>query len=409
MNVETYLALTHLVSRRKGAWAWVVSLMTTASVALGVAALVITLAVMTGFREDIQSKILGVQPHIILTPWGNSLNAQDPRFENTLKGDKEVLAWSPFISGQLLIGFQGQNSGAIVKGIDPQKELSVVDLKSRLIKGNWDDLARSVAGKPAVFLGSELARSLGVRVGDEIWGVAPGDLANSLGGVPRVRRFGVRGILETGYYEWDTSLAVMDLGQARTLFGVSGASGIGVRIRDLDDAEKVAQRLRVSLGGAALATSWLAMNRNLFSALALEKKVMFIILILVTLVASFMIVSNLLLNVTQRVKEIGILRAMGATSGVIHKTFMIEGVLMGATGTGLGLIVGLFISKLIAVTKLISLPSDVYYIDKLPAKVVLWPDVCLIALAAGTITFLATLYPAHRAAKLDPLEAIRFG
>lgn len=409
MNIETYLATKHLFSRHKGAWAWIVSLMTTGSVALGVAALVITLAVMTGFREDIQTKILGIQPHVVLLPWGRSLNPRDPKIMKALEHERDVVAWSPYINGQLLIGHQGQNSGAAVKGIDPEREPSVADLRGRLIEGHWEDLNKRLHDKPSIILGRELARNLGVHIGDVVWGVSPGDLARSLGGVPRVRQFSIGGILESGLYDYDTTLVYMNLPQAQELLGIAPeVSGIGIKIRRFDKADEVSRRLQTSIGGGVWATSWLALNKNLFSALALEKRMMFLILILVTLVSSFMIVSNLLLTVSQRVKEIGILRAMGAPPACIHKIFLIEGMLMGGTGTAAGLGVGVVLSQMLNKTKFISLPADVYYIDKLPAKVA-WPDILAIALAAGTITLLATLYPARRAARLDPLEAIRFG
>jgi len=408
MKVESYLAFKHLLHRRKGTWAWVISLMTTGSVALGVAALVTTLSVMTGFREDIQTKILGVQPHVILFPWGRSLDPQDPALQTTLNHQKEVLVWSPYVNGQLLIGHESQNSGAIVKGIDTDQELKVVNVKDRLILGQWKDLEIH-AHNSSIILGRELARTLGVTVGDQVWAIAPADLANSMTAIPKMRQFSVRGILQTGYYEWDTSLVYMGLPEAQKLFGLgSGVSAIGVKVNNIDKAEEVAKELQKTLQGKALATSWLAMNRNLFSALKTEKRMMFIILILVTIVASFMIVSNLLLTVTQRTREIGILKAMGADSRRIHKIFLIEGVLMGGIGTLTGLGLGLALSELIATTRLISLPADVYYIDKLPVKIA-GPDLIMVALAAGTITLLAALYPAHRASRLDPLEAIRFG
>jgi lipoprotein-releasing system permease protein len=412
MSAEFYLAKRYLLNHRHGAWGWLISWMTTGSVALGVAALIVTLAVMTGFRDDISRKILGVQPHVIISPVSGEIDPSSPRIASVLNSEKNVVAWSPYVSGQVLMGHGSQNSGAMIKGVDPAREPDVSNLREKITVGKWSDLnagAPSGTPRPGIILGQELARNLGARQGDTVWLVTPGSIGLTALSIPRAHLFTVVGIIQTGLYDYDSSLAYIDLTAARRVFDLEkNVTGIGIRVRDPDRADLVASELTVKFQGDYWIRSWLALNRNLFSALKLEKMVMFTILIMVTLVASFMIVSNLLLSITQKVKEIGILRAMGATGASIRRTFLYQGLLMGAVGTTIGVVLGLAISLFLAHTNIIRLPADVYYIDRLPIQIELG-DVAAVVLAAGLIVLAATLYPAHRATKLDPLDAIRYG
>lgn len=410
MTASFYLARRYLFNHRPGAWGWMIGWLATGSVALGVASLIVTLAVMSGFRDDIRKKILGVQPHIILTPFDGKLNLNQNKDEEILDHDGNITAWSPFVSGQVLIGRGSQSSGAMLKGIDAIREPMVANLQDKLIHADWADLMmEGGASKPKIILGVELARNLGVRLGDTIWIVTPGSIGISSLSVPKAHTFLVIGFVQSGLYDYDSSLAYADIVATQKMFGLeTTVSGIGIRIKDPDESERIARDLQVRFQGAYWVRSWLSLNKNLFSALKLEKTVMFIILILVTLVASVMIVSNLLLNITQKTKEIGILRAMGANAKIVREIFLIQGTLMGVMGTCLGTLVGIGLSFVLAHTNFIQLPADVYYIDHLPIRIDPL-DIGVVVVAAVLIVVLATLLPANRATKIDPVEAIRYG
>lgn len=410
MAAEFYLARRYLFNHRPGAWGWLIGWMATGSVALGVAALIVTLAVMTGFREDIREKILGVQPHVIVSAFNGKLDGADPAFSKVLDHRDDVVAWSPYVSGQVLIGRGQQSSGAMVKGVDPVREPKVANLNAKIVAGDWNTLASSETEKrPRIVLGQELARNLGARLGDTVWLITPGSIGVSALSIPKAHLFLVSGIVQSGLYDYDSSLAYVAIPAAQELFGMENAvSGVGIRIKDPDLSDRVSRELSIQFDGRYWVRSWLSLNRNLFSALKLEKTVMFIILTMVTFVASVMIVSNLLLSITQKIKEIGILRAMGATGSTVRRVFLLQGALMGVVGTLLGTAIGLALSVILEKTQFIKLPADVYYIDKLPVRID-FGDVGMVVFAAVFIVLAATLYPAHRATQIDPLEAIRYG
>ncbi|HRY30459.1 MAG TPA: ABC transporter permease, partial [Elusimicrobiota bacterium] len=374
-------------------------------VAVGVAALVVTLAVMTGFREDIRGKILGAQPHLVVMGSQGSLAAGD--WSDVFLDVPDVQAWAPFVLGQALIRKGSTTLGVVVKGVEPEKESQVTQLDKKLVDGRWDELAAPTREGVPVFLGKELARSLNVSIGDEVLIAVPTPQTAVMSGLPSLFPFKVAGILETGLYDYDSSLAVTTLPAAQTMFQMpKDYSGLGVRLKDPDDSLGAAMRVQKNIGSAAWVRSWLALNRNLFAALKLEKIVMFIVLTLITLVAAFTIVSNLLLVTAQRVHEIGILRAMGATRGAIQRIFLLKGLLMGTLGTAVGVGLGLALSLVLKRYQFIKLPADVYYVETLPVKI-MPSDVGLVAGAALLIVLIATLYPSRLAAKLDALSAIR--
>ncbi|MCB4755669.1 MAG: ABC transporter permease [Elusimicrobia bacterium] len=411
MPAELYIARRYLTNRGHGTWGWLISWISTGSVALGVAALIITLAVMTGFREDIQQKILGVQPHVIITSPIGGLDHTRETLNKLLSDRKGILAWSPFINGQVLMGRGSQSSGAVIKGIDPVGEQKVAAINDKLMSGQWSDLDidRTNNEKPRIILGQELARNLGARKGDTIWAMTPGSLGLTALTIPRAHLFIVSGIVQTGLYDYDSSLAYVDLASAQSVFDMKkSVTGVGIRIQNPEEADRMARELQTEFAGAYWVRSWLSLNRNLFSALKLEKTVMFIILTLITLVSAFMIVSNLLLIIAQKVREIGILRAMGATAGTIRRIFLLNGLIMGFIGTAVGTGLGVAISLILAKTQWIRLPADVYYIDKLPVRIA-FTDVLSVVLAAVAIVFFATLYPSHKSTEVDPIEAIRYG
>ena len=258
-------------------------------------------------------------------------------------------------------------------------------------------------------MGKELARKLGARIGDKVWTITPGSLDITSFTLPRANQFIVSGYIETGLYDYDSVIAYTDIPSAQKLFGMDGmVSGIGVRLKNPEGVDKAARLLQTDLNGVYWVRSWLALNKNLFAALKLEKTVMFLVQGLITLVAAFMIVSNLLLKTIQKTKDIGILRAMGATPHTIHNIFLLQGFLMGFIGCVIGVIFGIGGSLLLAKTNFIRLPADVYYIDHVPIRLDLTDIISVVGLAV-TIIILASLYPAWRASKQDPLDAIRYG
>ncbi|MFN0118692.1 MAG: FtsX-like permease family protein [Elusimicrobiota bacterium] len=401
------------MNHRPGAFGWAIGWLATGSVAVGVMALIITLSVMTGFREDIRSRILGIQPHIILTPFTGTLPDHPSQISNLLEQNGNILAFSPFVSGQILIGKGASSSGAILKGINPALEPRVANLEGKLLGAQWNDLTikndRPDFPKNKIFLGTELAKNIGARVGDKVWVVTPGSVGLTPFSIPKAHVFEFSGVVQSGLYDYDSALAYMDLEPSQRVLDMkSGISGFGMRIKNPDQVETIVRKLQLDLDGTYWVRSWLSLNKNLFSALKLEKTVMFIILILITVVAAVMVVTNLLLSISQKIKEIGILCAMGATSKTIHNIFLLQGLFMGTLGTMIGAVFGVVGALVLKHSNLISLPADVYYIDKLPVKII-WGDIFLVVTVAILIVLIATIYPARRASKIDPIEAIRFG
>jgi lipoprotein-releasing system permease protein len=406
MSFELFLALRYLKGHRRTLGGSLTSVIAVVGVAVGVAALIVTLAVMTGFREDIRNKILGAQPHLIVMGSQGTLPVGD--WSYVFDEVDDVKDWAPFVMGQALLSKGGATQGVVVKGVDPNHEPAVTDLARRVVDGRWESLLEKTEGAhPPILLGKELARTLDVHVGGQVLLAASSAGISTFMSLPQLYPFTVQGILETGLYDYDTTLAVVTLPAAQTVFRMpNDYSGLGVRVKDPDDSTAAAMRIQKNVGSAAWVRSWLAMNRNLFAALRLEKVVMFVILTLITLVAAFTIVSNLLLVTAQRVHEIGILRAMGASRRSIEKIFLLKGLMLGLLGTFSGLAVGLALALVLKRYQFVKLPADVYYVETLPVRIV-FGDVSMVAGAAFVMVLLATLYPARLAARLDALRAIR--
>ncbi|MGQ0644199.1 MAG: FtsX-like permease family protein, partial [Elusimicrobiota bacterium] len=360
------------------------------------------------FREDIRAKILGAQPHILILGAGGDLEEGD--WSSLFQGVPDIAAWSPFVMGQALVKHGSATQGVVAKGVDPLGEPAVTGLQAKLAEGRWENLSAAPDGRPSIFLGRELAKILRAGVGDDVFVSAPGQDFNPLNpllSLPALHGFTVAGILQTGLYDYDSTLAIMSLESAQKVFGLGGRyTGLGVRTKDADDSPALAAKIQKNAGTKATARSWLSLNQNLFAALRLEKIVMFIILALITLVAAFNIVSNLLLVTAQKIREIGILKAMGAPRRSVEKIFLVKGMMMGGMGTAIGAGLGVAISFALKKYQFVQLPADVYYVDTLPVRLVPG-DVALVAFAALLIVLLATLYPARLAAKLDALDAIR--
>ncbi len=403
-SAELFIAYRYIKARRKGFFAFLTTLIAIGGTTLGVCALVITLSVMTGFQQDIRTKILGVQPHIYLTKVDGTLFDDYKQVSEDLKSFDFVHASAPYIFGQSIIKKQGytQGTGSLVKGIDFQNENELMGLSSKIKKDNI--IKDNKISENGIILGNELANSIHAQVGDYVIVMFPSQMSS----VPKMKKMTVEGIFHSGMYDYDTTLSYVDLKTADEMFSFDGGvSGLAVRTDSFDKANTYAKDLQSALGYPFKARSWIDMNKNLFSALKLEKLMMFIILALIIIVASFNIISNILLLSVEKAKEIGILSAMGFSKFSISKIFFYEGFIVGMLGTVLGLALGLFISYAVKTFDIFKLPQGVYYVERLPV-VIIPTDILLVALCAFVITVISGLYPAYQVSKLEPLEAIRY-
>ena len=408
MSTEFFIARRYLLAKRKGLFAMITTFIGVAGVALGVAALIVTLAIMNGFQSDIKQKIIDAQAHV--TIYGRMQPRDLDRVRSGLLADKRVAAESPFVLGQAILTFDDRSTGVVVKGLDPAGEASVNSLKKSLTRGSWDALETPVKdAPPAVVLGEELAKNLGVWLGDDAVLVSPQGASTGMGILPKMKKFRVAGLVRTGYYEFDNTMAYCGLGAAGDFFSMGGgANGVGVKLKDIQDAGEVAAAQRKVLGFGYTVKTYADMNQTLFAALKLEKFVMSLVLALIILVATFNIASNLLMMSVEKLRDIGILRAMGAGPGFIRRVFFWEGNLIAVTGIVLGVLLGVGISAFISVYPVVELPSDIYYVTKVPVELKIRDLLATVGISY-LLCMLSTIYPALRASKVSPVDAIRYG
>jgi lipoprotein-releasing system permease protein len=419
---EIFVGLRYLRAKRRNRTISLNTVVSIAGITLGVAALIGTVGIMTGFKEDIQAKILGTTAHIIVQDrMKDGMSDYDPVTKQvaTVPG---VVAATPIVLKQVLLTTQTGVQGIVIRGIDPQREGTVTELAKNLSAGELADLSRPVkvkqppaddptgqpveTEKPGIILGKELALRLGVFVGDTVNVVSPVGPISAIGMVPKIRTFAVVALFQSGMYEYDSSLAYIDLAEAQKFFNMGQTvTGIEIKVTDVFRAAETARSVEQSLGFAYGARDWMQMNRNLFSALKLEKTMMFLLLVLITIVASFNIVSTLTMIVTEKQKEIAILKAMGATRKSIRRIFMLNGLIIGLSGTAIGIPLGYAFLWLIQTFW--TFDPTVYYISRIPVHVQAM-DVFLVAGSAIVISFAATVYPSLQAAKLEPVAALRY-
>ncbi|NTU59481.1 MAG: lipoprotein-releasing ABC transporter permease subunit [Deltaproteobacteria bacterium] len=401
---ELWVALRYLKARRREFFISLITWISVAGVTVGVTALIVVLSVMTGFEEDLRDKILGANAHVVVLPMGTAFKGYE-RAVKEVRAVPGVTGATPFAMSQVMVTAGGSVVGAMFRGIEPDSAGTVIDINRFMVRGTLRDLAGDV---PGILIGREMARNMGLFVGDRVQVVSPVGSSTPVGFVPRLRAFRVAGIFASGMYEYDTSFVFVALGEAQDFLRLGDAvSGVEVRVKDIYEARAIARQIEGRLGPGHVARDWSEMNRNLFSALKLEKKVMSIILALIVLVAAFNITSTLIMVVLEKSREIAILKSMGATNRSIRRVFVLEGMVIGGLGTGAGLLGGWLLCFLLRKYQFIELPSDVYYISKLP--VVLRPEIFgLVALCAVVLSLVATLYPSWQASRLDPVDTLRY-
>ncbi len=411
MYFEFFIGSRYLRAKQKQTFISLITILSVAGVTVGVMALIVVIAVMSGFESDLKSRILGIESHVVLLRYGGSISDY-PRILKYVKNTDGVEDAAPFIYSQVMLRSSHGVSGAVLRGIDPEAPGKVVknfDKESlqKISQANQEKSENRMV--PGIILGKELARNLSVIKGDMVYLISPRGMLSPIGHIPAMRQFKVTGLFESGMYEYDGSFAYVSLSDAQKILGMADSvTGIEVWIKDIYLAKSIAEKIVGGLGFPYWARDWMQMNQNLFSALKLEKTVMFIILTLIVLVAAFNIASTLIMMVMEKTKDIAILKAMGATNKSIGKIFVFKGMVIGSIGTILGVCLGILLCTLLEKYKFIELPGDVYYITTLPVMLEVL-DVFLIAASAMVICFLATLYPARKASKLNPVEAIRYG
>ena len=390
MDYRFFLAIRHMKSRSRKflSFATFISIL---GIALGVAAIIVVMGVMNGFTEEIRGKILALKPHILIQAFGP---ISDPySITKKIEGIDGVIASSPVIWGEGIIQYQNRAKGIIIKGIDYQKERKVTGLEKYIKKGEIPSL------EGGVLIGEELAKNLGVLYSDDVSLISP-----QLKG----KVLQVRGFFNSGMYEYDTSLVFLSLDDSQELLGLeSEYSGVQVKVKDVFRAEDVKKKLQDVLGSMYIVRTWQDMDRTLFEALKLEKIAMFTILTLIVIVASFNIASTLVVMVMEKRRQIGILKAIGATPGDIRKIFLYQGFIIGFCGTILGCIIGFVLGITLKKYHFISLSEEIYSMPFLPIKLE-WIVFVWVGLLALLISLLATIYPASRASKLEIGETLRY-
>jgi lipoprotein-releasing system permease protein len=415
MPFELFIGLRYLKAKRKSTFISLITLISVAGVALGVMALIIVLAVMTGFEEDLKDKILGTNAHIVVL---NSAGAMDD-YQALLKkvqGIDGVVAATPFIYNQVMLSSGKSVSGVVLRGIDVASDAKVTNLHKSMVEGTLQALENSSAKTPGLVIGKELAKNLGLFLGDSVDVISPMGNITPFGMMPKLRHFRIAGIFNTGMFEYDSTLAYVSLAEAQNFLGLGDTvTGIQLKVRDVYHTGTLAKVINRELGPPYHARDWMQMNKNILFALKTEKSVMFIILTLIVLVAAFGIASTLFMVVMEKTRDIAILKSMGATSRSIMRIFVFEGVIIGVFGTLIGVLSGLLVAlNLEPIVDLVQkvtgfelFSKDIYYLDHFPSQVIP-SDVILISITAVAISFAATLYPSWAASRMSPAEALRY-
>ncbi len=406
MKFERFVALRYL-TRRKGLFAIITTLIGVAGVSVGVAALITTLSVMNGFQSDIKTKVIGAQSHILV--FGRMPASTYPEQIRKIEQIPSVEAAAPHIYGQAILSYDGQSVGLVVRGLDPEQEKKINSLSHSLTEGSFAPKDWAADAPAPLVLGTELAAGLGADVGDDVVLISPQSISTSAGMFPKMKKFRVSGLLRTGYYEFDNTIAYAGLADASDFLGLKGGvTGVAVKLHDLNKAETAAQQIREAIGLGYSVRTFAQLNSTLYAALKLEKAVMFIILFLIIIVASLNIAGNLILLGTEKLRDIGLMRAMGASPKMIRKVFMWEAMVIATLGICLGIALACLLCWIIATFNIVELPGDIYYLTKVPVRME-WSDILAVVGGSYFICFFAGLYPAAKASRVNPTDAIRYG
>jgi lipoprotein-releasing system permease protein len=409
MRTELFIAARHLRSESRLGFIPVISLISVLGVFVGVTALLVVLAVMNGFEQEVKSRIIGTNAHVVLLRYGNEPFAPDDSLLARVRETEGVTGLAPFVYTKTMVQVGDEQDGVVLKGIDPEREPSVSDILLRTVPQGasleWDG-----AGPPPALIGSELALTLGTVTGETIVLASFQNTARTpFGTVPKMKRFRVAGTFDSGMYEYNSTLVLVPLRAAQEFLGMGrNVTGVAVRVNDAYRAPEIAERMLARVGRPPYrANNWIDLNRTLFSWMSTEKRVMFVILALVIVVAAFNIASTLIMVVMEKTREIGVLKSFGVSIRSVLAVFVLEGLAIGTVGTLLGLAGGFSLCWLLDRYKFIPLPGDIYFIDSLPVRMEAL-DFARVAAASLAICLVATLHPAWKAARMDPVRAIRY-
>ena len=404
---EVHIALRSLLARRKQAFISVISLVSTLGVIVGVMALVLALALMTGMQLELRDRILGATAHIFVWKHGG---IADYHAESTaLRGVPHVVGAAPAIIGKALISTDHGEAFITLKGIDPALEPGVTDIERRMTSGRLSALAGDPGDDlPGILIGTDLAKTLGASDGDEVTILTPQGTLTPMGVYPRSRRVRVAGRFSLGLYEFDSAYGFVSLPLARRLLDRASVDVIELRLDDIYRAADVAKLIPERLGQMYFSQTWAELNRSLFSALWLEKMAISITIGLIVMVAALNIIASLVLLVMEKSPDIAILKTMGASARSVMLVFMLQGLVIGIVGTLIGAVAGSGLAWILDRYQLIRVPMDVYQIAYVPF-VLEGADLAVVVACAIAICFVATIYPSRQAARLDPVDALRFG
>lgn len=407
MFFELFLGLRYLKAKRKQAFISVITLISVVGVMVGVMALIVVLSVMNGFTADLMSKILGVNSHLTIQSYGGAFTEYE-KVSKKAERIEGIIATTPFIYGQVMVNSTGYASGAILRGVDTGTAGKVITVEKMIKKGTLASLNTKHGNLPSIILGKELAGQLGVTTGNIVTLLSPQGKLTPLGRAPNSRKFEVTALFDSGLYEFDASMALVSLREAQDFLGLTGrVTGIEVKVADVNRADKISLILAGELGYPFWTQDWKQKNRSLVSALKLEKITMFVILTMIVLVGALNIVSTLVMVVMEKNRDVAILRTMGASARSIMGIFIFQGLLVGIVGTLVGLVAGLGLCHLQIKYALVDIPTDFYGVTTLPILVNM-QDVVVVTVAAVMISFLATIYPAWHASRVNPAEALRY-